>query len=186
MSNTIFASRAGEKLEHALNHFQIDVSGKVCADFGSSTGGFVDCLLKRGASKVYAVEKGYGELSWVLRNDPRVVVMERTNAMHVQLPEKVDFLTIDTSWTKQEFILPNALSNLKEGGTIISLIKPHYEADKRMLKKGKLEEADALTVTTDVVRLMSESLQIECLGVEKSPILGKKGENTEYIAVFQQ
>src|SRR5258706_16468275 len=103
-----FVSRAGLKLDHALSHFAIDVSGKTCADLGSNTGGFVDCLLKRGAAKVYAIDTGYGALDWNLRKDPRVAVMERTNAMHATLPEKVDVVTIDVAWTKQRHILPAA------------------------------------------------------------------------------
>src|SRR3954464_11050910 len=95
-----FASRSGEKLEHALNVFEVNVEGLVCADLGSNAGGFVDCLLSRGAARVYAVDTGYGALDWKLRKDPRVVVMERTNAMHVQLPEKVGLVTIDVAWTK--------------------------------------------------------------------------------------
>src|SRR5579859_6656968 len=130
---TQYVSRAGGKLEFALQEFNISVKDLVVADFGSSTGGFVDCLRQNGAKKVYAVETGYGTLDWKLRNDPRVVVMERTNAMHVDLPEKVDLVTIDTSWTKQKNILPNALHNLKPGKQIISLIKPHYEAGKAKL-----------------------------------------------------
>src|ERR687893_231057 len=101
-----FASRAGLKLEHALTAFSIDVRGSVCADLGSNVGGFVDCLLKRGASRVYALEKGYGVLEWRLRKDPRVVVMERTNAMHASLPEPVSMVSIDVAWTKQQHILP--------------------------------------------------------------------------------
>src|SRR5579859_7339270 len=120
-----YVSRAGGKLEFALQEFKISVKDLIVADFGSSTGGFVDCLLQNGAKKVYAVETGYGVLDWKLRNDPRVIVMERTNAIHVELPEKVDLITIDTSWTRQRNILPNALKNLKEGRKIISLIKPH-------------------------------------------------------------
>src|SRR5579864_3600866 len=96
-----FVSRAGSKLDHALTTFVIDVSAKICADLGCSTGGFTDCLLQRGAAKVFAVDTGYGVLDWKLRNDPRVVVMERTNAMHVNLPESVDLVSIDVAWTKQ-------------------------------------------------------------------------------------
>src|SRR5438132_3276476 len=101
-----FVSRAGQKLEHALNHFRIDVAACTCADLGSNTGGFVDCLLQRGAAKVYAIDTGYGALEWKLRTDPRVIVMERTNAMHAELPEKVARITIDVAWTKQKHILP--------------------------------------------------------------------------------
>src|SRR3989338_453425 len=112
-----FVSRAGGKLDHALNSFKVDVKDLICADFGASTGGFTDCLLQHGAKKVYAIETGYGVLDYKLRKDPRVVVMERSNAMHVELPEKADLITIDTSWTKLENVVPNALKNLKAGGT---------------------------------------------------------------------
>src|SRR5579859_4488345 len=144
-----YVSRAGGKLEFALQEFKISVKDLIVADFGSSTGGFVDCLLQNGARKVYAVETGYGTLDWKLRNDPKVVVKERTNAMHVELPEKVDLITNDTSWTKQEIIFPNILKNLKKEGRILTLIKPHYEADKRLLHKGVLEETDAQKVAQD-------------------------------------
>src|SRR3954470_23099800 len=123
-----FVSRAGQKLEHALVKFSIDVSGWVCADLGSNVGGFVDCLLQRGAVKVYAIDTGYGALEWKLRKDPRVVVMERTNAIHVQLPEKVKLVTIDVAWTKQKIILPAAMRLLEPCGDVVTLIKPHYEA----------------------------------------------------------
>src|SRR5689334_21883246 len=108
-----FASRAGEKLQHSLTSFNISVEDRVCADFGCSTGGFTDCLLQNGAEKVYAVDTAYGELAWNLRNDKRVVVLERTNALHVNLPEKMDLITVDTGWTKQSLILPSVLNNLK-------------------------------------------------------------------------
>ena len=105
--------RAGQKLEHALVRFAIDVNGLVCADLGCSTGGFTDCLLQRGAAKVFAVDTGYGVLDWKLRKDPRVVVMERTNAMHVQLPEPANLVTIDVAWTRQQHILPAAKAILR-------------------------------------------------------------------------
>lgn len=181
-----FASRAGEKLDHALNEFQIDITGLVCADFGSSVGGFVDCLLQHGAAKVYAVETGYGELAWKLRQDSRVVTMERTNAMHVNLPEDIDIITNDTSWTKQEKILPNILGNLKNNGLIITLIKPHYEADQKLLHHGVLSEEDAEQAAKETVEKLTALFPIKLLGFTKSPILGKKGGNSEYIAFFQK
>src|SRR5437773_618782 len=138
-----FVSRAGLKLDHALNHFAIDVRGKVCADLGSNTGGFVDCLLQHDAAKVYAIDTGYGALDWRLRKDPRVIVMERTNAMHATLPEQVAIVTIDVAWTKQRHILPAARRMLRDDGAIITLIKPHYEADPTLLRKGILP-AEAL------------------------------------------
>lgn len=179
-----FASRAGEKLAFALNSFHIDVSNKICADFGSSTGGFVDCLLQNNAAKVYAVETGYGVLDWKLRNNPKVVVMERTNAMHVVLPQKVDLITNDTSWTRQMTIFPNILANLKENGQIITLIKPHYEADKKLLKKGVLEEKIAGEVAKQIAQELANSFLVKLLGLVKSPITGKKGGNSEYLAYF--
>jgi 23S rRNA (cytidine1920-2'-O)/16S rRNA (cytidine1409-2'-O)-methyltransferase len=175
-----YASRAGDKLEHALKTFNVSVAGLTCADFGSSTGGFVDCLLQSGAVKVYAVETGYGTLDYKLRQDERVVVMERKNAMHVELTEKVDFITIDTSWTKLDKVAPNALSNLKEDGEIIALVKPHYEAEPRMLRKGKLQEEFIPEVLENVKTKLGE-LGIKVLGETESPIVGEKGKNKEYL-----
>lgn len=176
-----FASRAGEKLAYALETFHIDVTDKICADFGSSVGGFVDCLLQNNAQKVYAIDTGYGELAWKLRQNPKVVVMERTNAMHVSLPVPVDIITNDTSWTKQKNILPNILKNIKKDGTIISLIKPHYEADKRLLKKGVLDEETA----RDIANYVLDQVQILGLVVKgfiQSPLVGGKGGNSEFLA----
>ncbi|MGD2108262.1 MAG: SAM-dependent methyltransferase [Phycisphaerae bacterium] len=126
-----YVSRGGEKLAAALDHFQIDVSGVVCADLGSHVGGFVDCLLQRGAAKVYSVDTSYGTLAWKLRRDPRVVVLERTNAMHVSLPEPVNLVTIDVGWTRQAKILPNVAKLLAPSGFVITLIKPQYECPVR-------------------------------------------------------
>lgn len=179
-----FVSRAGAKLDHALNSFEIDVAGKICADFGSSTGGFVDCLLQRGTEQVYAVEVGYGTLDWKLRRDPRVVVLERTNAMHVELPEKMDFITIDAGWTKQKLILPNALKNLKVGGTIVSLIKPHYEAEQKYIHKGKLIEDKIPEVIAQVKKDIADIGAI-MLDIVESPIEGEKGKNKEYLALIK-
>lgn len=185
MSSQQFVSRAGEKLAYGLLHFNLDVKDLVCADFGSSTGGFVDCLLKNGATKVYAVETGYGVVDWKLRNDPRVIVKERTNAMHVALPEKVDIITNDTSWTRQEIIFPNILKNLKSEGKILTLIKPHYEADKKLLHQGVLDEKTAEKVAIDVVKRIEYLFPVKSAGITKSPLLGGKGGNTEYLAIFQ-
>src|SRR5215213_125739 len=124
-----FVSRGGIKLQAALDQLQVGVAGKTVLDVGSSTGGFVDCLLQNGAAKVYALDTAYGELAWKLRNDPRVVVMERTNILHLEsFPEKVDLITIDAGWTKLGLILPKIKQFLKEGGQVIALLKPHYEA----------------------------------------------------------
>ena len=185
MRNNIYVSRAGEKLEHALSVFEFDLTGLICADFGSSTGGFVDCLLKHGAKKVYAVETGYGVLDWSLRTNENVVVMEKTNAMHVTFPEKVDFISIDTSWTKLEKIIPNALANLSPNGHIIALIKPHYEAQSKMLRKGKLLDdfvPEILEKTKDKIK----TLGLEILGETESPILGEKRKNREFLIFLKK
>lgn len=175
-----YVSRAGAKLEHALNNFNVSVSGLTAADFGSSTGGFVDCLLHFGAKKVYAVETGYGVVDYKLRQDERVIIMERENAMHVELPEKVDFITIDTSWTKLSKVVPNALENLKDEGRIIALVKPHYEAEPKMLRKGKLLE-DFIPEVLNGVREDLKELGVEILAETESPIVGEKGKNKEYL-----
>jgi 23S rRNA (cytidine1920-2'-O)/16S rRNA (cytidine1409-2'-O)-methyltransferase len=178
-----FVSRAGEKLQFALTSFNIDVTNLICADLGSSTGGFVDCLLQNGASKVYAVEVGYGTLDWKLRNDPRVEVLERTNAMHIALSEKVDFMSIDVGWTKQKLILPNAFVNLKEGRMIVSLIKPHYEADKRDIIKGKLKD-EKVNEVIDQVENDIEAVGGKIVQIVESPIIGEKGKNREFLALI--
>lgn len=175
-----YTSRAGEKLEHALKKFNINVTNLVCADFGSSAGGFVDCLLQAGAMKVYAVETGYGVLDWKLRNDTRVVVMEKTNAMHAILPEKVDLITIDTSWTKLEKIVPNALLNLNSNGHLITLVKPHYEAAQYQVRKGKLPDETIPEILLGVKRKLM-ALGLEILDETQSPILGEKGKNKEFL-----
>ncbi len=175
-----YASRAGDKLANALTQFHVDVAGLVCADFGSNAGGFVDCLLQAGAQKVYAVETGYGVLDWKLRTDERVVVLERTNAMHVALPERVELITIDTSWTKLGTILPNALTNLQPDGHLLALVKPHYEADPSLLRKGKLPE-EFVPGVLERVKADLRALGVEILGEVESPILGGKGKNREFL-----
>jgi len=178
-----FVSRAGEKLDHAIATFSLDVRGFVCADFGANAGGFTDCLLQRGAAKVYAIDTGYGALEWKLRKDPRVVVMERTNAMHVTLAEPMDLVTIDVAWTKQRHILPAARRVLKPGGRVITLIKPHYEADPKLLHKGVLPAAE-LENTIQSVTASIEETGLQIVASTQSPILGAKG-NTEVLALLR-
>jgi len=175
-----FVSRAGQKLDHALATFGLDVGGRTCADLGSNAGGFVDCLLQRGASKVYAVDTGYGVLEWKLRKDPRVVVMERTNAMHVMLPEPVQVVTIDVAWTKQRHILPAARRLVCADGFVVTLIKPHYEAGPAQLVKGVLPEADVDGVVA-AVRADVVAAGFDLMRTVRSPILGAKG-NAEVLA----
>ena len=174
-----YVSRAGEKLAHALKEFKINVANLICADFGSSIGGFVDCLLQNGAAKVYAIETGYGVLDYKLRQDKRVIVMEKQNAMHVELPEKADLITIDTGWTKLEKVIPNAFKNLKTDGHVLALVKPHYESEPRMLRKGKLQE-DFMPEVLNGVRSKLLEAGTEVLKETESPLLGGKGKNKEY------
>ena len=183
MSQPPFVSRAGLKLDHALATFRVDVTGGVCADLGSNVGGFVDCLLRRGAARVYAVEKGYGVVEWKLRKHPRVVVMERTNAMHVQLPEPVDLVSIDVAWTRQRNILPAARRLVKPGGVVVTLVKPHYEADARLLKKGILP-AEALDGVVDAVTRDVSEAGFDLEQITPSPIAGGEG-NVEVLALLR-
>ena len=175
-----FVSRAGQKLEHALATFGMGVAGQTCADLGSNVGGFVDCLLQRGAVKVYSIDTGYGVLDWKLRNDPRVVVMERTNAIHVTLPEKVSLVTIDVAWTKQRIILPAARRLLFDDGDVVTLIKPHYEAPPGLLRNGVLPE-DRLDDVVHSVTSEIHAAGFEVLQITRSPIRGSGG-NAEMLA----
>lgn len=181
--NTPYVSRAGLKLEHALNIFKVDPTGLICADLGSNTGGFVDCLLQRGAARVYAIDTGYGVLDWKLRNDRRVVVMERTNAMHVLLPERPALITIDVAWTRQRFILPAARRMIAPGGRVITLIKPHYESDPRLLRNGVLPPEHLPSVLEGVIADIKRSA-FELIGLISSPIKGGKG-NVEHLAFLR-
>jgi 23S rRNA (cytidine1920-2'-O)/16S rRNA (cytidine1409-2'-O)-methyltransferase len=175
-----FASRAGLKLDHALDAFELSVEAFVCADLGCNAGGFTDCLMQRGAQRVYAIDTGYGMLDYKLRKDPRVVVMERTNAMHASLPEAVDLVVIDVAWTKQRHILPAALKLLRPAGQLVTLVKPHYEADPSLLQKGKLPvgslDAVLSQVESDIV-----SARFAIVAKTLSPITGSKRENAEYL-----
>jgi 23S rRNA (cytidine1920-2'-O)/16S rRNA (cytidine1409-2'-O)-methyltransferase len=178
-----FVSRAGQKLDHALSYFKLDVAGKTCADLGSNTGGFVDCLLQRGALKIYAIDTGYGVLDWKLRKDPRVIVMERTNAMHATLPEKVAVVTIDVAWTKQRNILPSARRMIEDEGFCITLIKPHYEADPSLLKKGILPTEQVAQVVESVMPDLRQA-GFDLIATVDSPIKGAKG-NAEVLALLR-
>jgi 23S rRNA (cytidine1920-2'-O)/16S rRNA (cytidine1409-2'-O)-methyltransferase len=179
-----FVSRAGQKLEHAIAAFALDVTGLTCADLGCSTGGFTDCLLQHGAARVYAVDTGYGVLDWKLRKDPRVLVMERVNAMHVRLPQTVDLVTIDVAWTRQRNILPAAFELIGPAGQVISLIKPHYESAANLLRRGILDPGEIPAV------LQAMEIDIACAGFDliqtvQSPIKGSKG-NTEVLALLRK
>ncbi|MBI2018206.1 TlyA family rRNA (cytidine-2'-O)-methyltransferase [Candidatus Daviesbacteria bacterium] len=192
MASKQFVSRGGEKLQSALDQFKISVKDKVILDVGSSTGGFVDCLLQNEAKKVYALDTAYGELAWKLRNDQRVVVMERTNILHLEnLPEmaegpersrRVDIITIDAGWTRLELILPVVRKFLKPDGIIVALLKPHYEAEKKDLIKGVLPAEKAEEVKNNVIKTISD-IQYTTNDCMESPILGGGG-NKEYLLII--
>lgn len=192
MSDSPFVSRAGLKLEHALNEFQFDVTGMKCADLGCNVGGFTDCLLQRGASKVFAVDTGYGTLAWKLRSDARVTTLERTNALHLEPPEIVDLVVIDLGWTPQKLALPTGMKWVN-CGYILSLIKPHYELtteEKTIEKVGQGLSDDAVSRVIARTKTLGEALSLELLGETLSPIRGKKSSkkgsgNSEYLMLFK-
>jgi 23S rRNA (cytidine1920-2'-O)/16S rRNA (cytidine1409-2'-O)-methyltransferase len=169
-----YVSRSAEKLLAALDDFEVDVGGYVCADLGCNVGGFTQVLLARDAERVYAVDTGYGALDYTLRKDPRVVAMERTNALHVILPAACDLVTIDVAWTRQKHILPAAARLLKANGRIITLVKPHYEAPPQWLRQGVLltERRD---VVLETIRADVQSLGLRILGTIDSPLTGQSG-----------
>jgi 23S rRNA (cytidine1920-2'-O)/16S rRNA (cytidine1409-2'-O)-methyltransferase len=176
-------------LRAALSAFGIRPAGWVCADFGANIGGFTDCLLQDGAERVYAVDTGYGELAWRLRQDDRVVVMERTNALHTDCPAPggVDLVTIDVAFTPQRLIIPAAASWLGEGGRIVSLIKPHYEAAKLPGRRPKprrrpLPDAEAQAIARGVLDELAER-GFPARSLIDSPLRGKGG-GLELLALF--
>ena len=177
-----FVSRGGEKLEAALERFEIGVAGLVAADIGASTGGFTDCLLQHGAHRVYAIDVGYGQLDWRLRNDERVVVMERTNARHVSsLPEVVDIVTVDVSFISLSLILPVAVRWLRPTGQVAALIKPQFEAGRREVGKGGVVRDPAVhrAVLQNVLAVAS-GLGLGLHGLMPSPLRGPAG-NIEFL-----
>jgi len=181
-----FVSRGGVKLDYALEHFQLDVSDKVAADIGASTGGFTDCLLQRGARRVYAIDVGYGQLDYRLRRDPRVVVMERVNARYpVPLPEKVDLATLDLSFISVEKVLPAIAPLVKEGGYLVVLIKPQFEARRAEVGKGgivKQAAVHARVLGRFISWLVEHGFRLG--GLVASPILGASG-NREFFLLLR-
>ncbi len=178
-----FVSRGGQKLAAALDGFRLDVGGFACADVGASTGGFTDCLLQRGAAKVYALDVGKGILDWRLRNDPRVILMEETNARYVaSLPEPVQLVTMDASFISLRLLLPVAQRWLAPGGSIVALIKPQFEAGRDRLGKGGVVRDPAVhrAVLTEVLSF-AETLKLHTHGLIRSPLLGPAG-NVEFLA----
>lgn len=178
-----YVSRGGLKLEAALEAFSIDARRLVVADVGASTGGFTDCLLQRGASRVYALDVGYGQLAWRLRQDPRVVVMERVNARYVDsLPELIDMATIDVSFISLRLILPKVMGWLRSGGQIVALIKPQFEAGRHQVGKGGVIRDPA--IHQDVLETLvawASAQDLGLVGLIRSPITGPAG-NLEFLA----
>ena len=183
-----YVSRGGLKLEHAIRAFSIPVSGRTAMDVGASTGGFTDCLLSFGARKVYAVDVGYGQLDLKLRNDPRVILLERRNIRHLPpelVPEPVQIATIDTSFISLKLVIPSVLKFLETGATVIALIKPQFEAGRKQASKGagvirdvKIHEEVCVSLADFVI-----GLGFKMTGIVPSPILGPKGNREFLMAV---
>lgn len=183
-----YVSRGGLKLEKAMKTWPITLAGKVCADIGASTGGFTDCMLQNGARKVYAVDVGYGQLDWRLRSDARVVCMERTNARyltHEEIPDALDFASVDVSFISLGLILPALAGLLKERGQVVCLVKPQFEAGREKVgKKGVVRDpAVHLEVLEQFLHHAKEN-HFTVLGLTFSPIRGPEG-NIEYLGYLQ-
>ena len=179
-----YVSRGGIKLEAAIKNFQVDISGKVAMDIGSSTGGFTDCLLQHGAKRVYCIDVGYGQLAWKLRIDPRVIVIERTNIRYLEkdkIPEDIDVAVIDVSFISLTKVVPKILEFLKKRGEIIALIKPQFEVGKGEVDKGGIVKDETKRLkAVEHVRQSIEGLSLKTYGFIQSPIFGSKG-NVEYL-----
>ena len=180
-----YVSRGGLKLEKALRDFGVKPEGYVCSDSGASTGGFTDCLLQQGASKVFAIDVGYGQLDWKIRSDPRVVVMERTNIRYVtleQLGEPLDLSVIDVSFISLKIVLPAIRELLKPTGQVLCLIKPQFEAGKEKVgKKGVVRDKATHKEVLDSFVSLANDLNFKILGLTFSPVKGPEG-NIEFLA----
>jgi 23S rRNA (cytidine1920-2'-O)/16S rRNA (cytidine1409-2'-O)-methyltransferase len=185
-----WVSRGGVKLAHALDHFGLDPAGLVCLDIGASTGGFTDVLVSRGAAKVFAVDVGHGQLAWKLRQDARVVVLERTNARNLtaaDIPDPVDFLTVDASFIGLETVLPAALQLMRPQAVLVALIKPQFEVGKgRVGKGGVVKDAALHTEVCDRIRAWIDAQpDWSTLGIVESPLLGPSG-NKEFLVAARR
>ena len=182
-----YVSRGGVKLAHALDTFGVEVAGVTALDVGASTGGFTDCMLQRGAEQVYAVDVGYGQLSYKLRQDPRVKVMERLNARYpFELPGPVDLITMDVSFISLRLVIPSAIEHLKQGRYVVALVKPQFEAQRGEVGKGGVIRDPALHATLlgrTIVWAVNEGLRVRNLC--PSPILGDAG-NREFFMLLQK
>ena len=184
-----YVSRGGLKLEKAMQTFPITLEGKVCADIGASTGGFTDCMLQNGAAKVYAVDVGYGQLDWKLRSDERVVCLERTNARYLtreQIPEELDFASIDVSFISLKLIFPALYALLREGGEVACLIKPQFEAGREKVgKKGVVRDPKVHLEVLENFLTHAKENDFTVLGITYSPIRGPEG-NIEYLGYLRK
>lgn len=184
-----YVSRGGLKLEAALNEYRIDAAGQVCLDVGASTGGFTDCLLQRGATRVYAVDVGYGQMAWKLRQDPRVIVIERTNIRYISpdtLPEPVDLVTIDAAFISLKIVVPAVLRFLKSDGMLLPLIKPQFEVGKGLVGKGGVVSDPARHAQViDELGCFFAGLGLRCSEALPSPVLGPKG-NREFFMLLKR
>jgi len=184
-----YVSRGGLKLEKAMASFPISLKDCVAMDIGASTGGFTDCMLQNGAKKVYSVDVGYGQLAWKLRTDERVINMERTNIRYVtseQIGEKLDFASIDVSFISLKLVLPVAFELLKEGGSLVALIKPQFEAGREKVgKKGVVRDPEVHCEVIEKVTDFAQGIGFNVLGLEFSPIRGPEG-NIEYLMYVQK
>lgn len=182
-----FVSRGGEKLAAGLHGLQVNPSAMVCADIGCSTGGFTDCLLQHGAARVYSVDVGYGLLDWKLRQDPRVVVLERTNARFLtteHIPEHLDLAVIDASFISLELLLPPLLPLFGNRICIIALVKPQFQLPRESVGSGGIVQADGLhQQAVNMVRDFAAGLDLVCSGMMPSPLLGAKG-NREFLLLL--
>jgi len=183
--DSFYVSRGGEKLEGALKTFGIDPKGTIVMDIGASTGGFTDCILQKGAKKVYAVDVGYGQLAWKLQKDLRVVNLERRNTRYLKREEvqnEIDLILIDTSFISIEKFLPHLLGFLKKGGSLLCLIKPQFEVGKGEVGKGGVVRDKVLhEKVIDRISTFSQRLGLKVLGVTESPLLGPKGNKEFFI-----
>ncbi len=188
--DSAYVSRGGEKMEGALKAFGIDPKGMIVMDVGASTGGFTDCILQKGAAKVYAVDVGYGQLAWKLQKDPRVINLERRNVRYLQrdeVQEETDLILIDTSFISIEKFLPHLLGFLKKGGAILSLIKPQFEVGKGEVGKGGVVRDKALhEKVIDRISNFGRGLGLKVLGVTESPLLGPKGNREFFICLKKE
>lgn len=184
-----YVSRGGLKLAKAMDTWPIGLSGAVCADIGASTGGFTDCMLQNGAKTVYAVDVGYGQLDWKLRNDPRVVCLERTNARYLtreEIPLTLDFASVDVSFISLRLILPALYPLLREGGEIVCLIKPQFEAGREQVgKKGVVRDAAVHRSVLDNFCITVKENNFTLVGMTYSPIRGPEG-NIEYLGYLRK